>query len=472
MLHPVILAGGVGTRLWPVSRQSLPKQFADFAAGQSLFGTALDRLGSLENPGPVCVICHSDHRFLVAEQLKRLHLFGDKSGSILLEPVSRNTAPAIALAAMAVHVQDADACLLVMPADHLIEDKAAFRQSVTAGFQLAQRQSLVTFGVRPGRPETGYGYIKRGARHKSGKGYEVVQFVEKPELSMAQAYLESGDYYWNSGIFMFRADTYLSELKRLAHDMFADCESAFSALGRDADFLWIPHRQFAACRSESIDHAVMEKTNDATMVPLEAGWSDLGAWDSVWEQGEKDGQGNVIAGDVIQLGVHNSYLNARSRLLAVLGLSNAVVVETRDAVLVADRRQAQQVKALVQQLGELRRREIDHHSLMYRPWGTLEHIARGVGYQVRHMVVNPGAAISLQRHPNRCAHWTVIKGRVQLHIDGKELCLEENQSTSVPQGSGHRLSNSGTIPAEIIEVQVGDYPSEDDIENHEDQIAR
>ncbi|MCY4264935.1 MAG: mannose-1-phosphate guanylyltransferase/mannose-6-phosphate isomerase [Gammaproteobacteria bacterium] len=472
MLYPVILAGGIGTRLWPLSRSAMPKQFVAIAAGQSLLESTLNRLHGLQGLGPVNIVCNIDHRFLVAQQLEQRKQSARKSGFILLEPVSRNTAPAIALAAMTAFQQDVDASLLVLPADHLISDNAAFQSAVKTGYLIAQQDSLVTFGIVPTGPETGYGYIKRGDSHKVGKGFEVAKFVEKPDLARAQAYLASGEYCWNSGMFLFKAKSYLSELERLAPDIYSHCECAFKELERDIDFLRIPEKHFEECRSESIDYAVMEKTNRAVMVPLETNWSDLGSWDAMWKQGEKDIQGNMITGDVFQIGARNSYLHSTSRLLAVLGLDNTVVVETPDAVLVAEKQQAQQVKMLVQELGAQRRKEKDHHSLVYRPWGMFESLAQGSGFQVKHIVVNPGSAISLQRHQHRSEHWTVVKGKASIYIDGREFCLEENESTFVPQGSRHRLSNHGELAVEIIEVQVGEYLGEDDIERFEDLYGR
>lgn len=470
MLYPIILAGGTGTRLWPVSRTALPKQFVEFFPGQgSLFEATLNRLQGLPGFGPPVIVCGEDQRFLVAETLKQLDIEG---ATIVLEPLGRNTAPAIAMAALLLQQRDPQAQLLVLPADHVIENVAAFQQSISAGISLVAEDWLVTFGIVPGAPVTGYGYLRQGKDIANTAGKIVAEFVEKPDEETAKIYVESGEYFWNSGMFLFAASSYLKELANYAQDIFESCQSAYAGLEQDRDFCRIPEAEFASCRSESVDYAVMEKTDRAAMIPLNAGWNDLGAWNAVWEHAEKDSDGNHLQGDVLASASTDSYVLAQSRLVATLGIRDLVVVETPDVVLVADRHQAQQVKTLVEQLQQNKRKEKDFHSLVYRPWGSFESLAQGEGYQVKHIVVNPGAAISLQRHQRRSEHWTVVKGSAQVHCDGKEFALRENESTFIPLGSKHRLSNPGVVPVEIIEVQVGAYLGEDDIERFEDLYGR
>ena len=473
MLYPTILAGGIGTRLWPLSRSALPKQFVEFFPDQpSLFEATLSRLEGLDKIGKPTIVCSDDHRFLVAESLKSLSV---NESSILLEPMGRNTAPAIALAAFDALQNDADAALLVLPADHVIADKDKFHEAINAANEIAETRRLVTFGIVPGSPETGFGYIRCGnelVEGGQGSAFEVAEFVEKPDYETAKIYLQDGSYLWNSGMFLFRADVYLEELKAQAPDIHLACEATFQKIESDIDFKRIPTEEFSACRSESIDYAVMEKTSLAAMVPLDAGWSDLGAWDALWKHAEQDERGNVKQGDVIEKDLRGSYIHAQSRLVAALGISNSVIVETPDAVLVADRSRMQEVKDLVDQLGDLNRSEKNFHTLVYRPWGSFESLAQGNGFQVKHIVVNPGAAISLQRHQHRSEHWTVVKGSALIHCDGEEFTLDENESTFIPLGAKHRLSNPGEVAVEIIEVQVGSYLGEDDIERFEDLYGR
>ncbi len=470
MLYPLILAGGVGTRLWPLSRVSLPKQFIDLLPGQgSLFQATLDRLQGLADCAAPTIVCNADHRFLVAEQLR---LAGKDDARILLEPCGRNTAPAIAIAALAIQEVDPDATLLVLPADHLIADTDAFIEAVNAARELSAESHLVTFGVVPDVPETGYGYIRRGEQLPESSGFKVDRFVEKPDAATAQAYLDAGGFYWNSGMFLFRADRYLDELKTHAADMHDCCQRAHLQTRKGEDFLTIPEQEFAACRSDSIDYAVMEKTHAAAIVPLDAGWSDLGSWGALWQSQAQDDAGNVISGDVLAESVSDCYISAKTRLVAALGLQDTVIVESGDAVLVADKSRSQDVKKLADALASQQRKEIEHPPLVRRPWGTFESLGSGNGYQVKHIVVNPGAAISLQRHQHRSEHWTVIRGQAFIHCDGKEFALDVNESTFIPQGSKHRLSNKGSEPVEIVEVQVGSYLGEDDIERFEDLYGR
>lgn len=470
MLYPLILAGGVGTRLWPMSRASLPKQFIDLLAnGDTLFQITLQRLQGLEDCAAPTVVCNEEHRFLVAEQLRQA---GITDSQILLEPLGRNTAPAIAIAAMSILHRDPDASILVLPADHLISEVNHFHEAVKEAYALSAKQLLLTFGIVPGIPETGYGYVKHGDAVQDSDGYLVDRFVEKPDQATAQSYIDAGDYYWNSGMFLFRGDRYLEELRSYAPDIHESCKAAYDKLQNGEDFCHIPEAEFAACRSDSIDYAVMEKTDAAAIVPLDAGWSDLGSWESLWDARDKDSEGNVVGGDVLLEDVSDSYISAKTRLVAALGVTNTVVIESGDAVLVADKSRSQDVKKLADSLLSEKRKEIKHPVLVRRPWGTFESLGAGEGYQVKHIVVNPGSAISLQKHQHRSEHWTVIRGRAYIHCDGKEFYLETNESTFIPQGSMHRLSNTGEEPVEIVEVQVGGYLGEDDIERFEDLYGR
>lgn len=475
MIIPVVLAGGVGSRLWPVSRQLYPKQFASLTTGRAqsaadstLFQATLLRLASLGNRGAPMVICNEDHRFLTAQQLRDI---GIEQATILLEPIGRNTAPAVALAAL---LADADDILLVLPADHAIQDSDALCQAIARGAQLAAQGRLVTFGIVPATAETGYGYILRGSTvgAEAADGCAVQRFVEKPDLATAQAYLASGDYYWNSGMFMFKAGRYLEELAQHAPDILASCRTAVAGIEDDVDFKRVPLPLFSACRSESIDYAVMEKTRDAVVVPLDARWNDLGAWNALWETSEKDSAGNVLTGDVLCADVTDSYIHSHSRLVAAVGLDNAVIVETADAVLVASRDRVQDVKRIVQQLELSKRSESVNHVLVYRPWGSYESLAIGAGFQVKHIVVKPGGSLSLQMHHHRAEHWIVIKGSATVTCDERVFTLNANESTFIPLGSTHRLQNLTATPVELIEVQTGSYLGEDDIVRFEDIYGR
>jgi len=470
MLIPVILAGGVGSRLWPVSRSMLPKQFIDFPNMHgSLFQNTLSRLDNVPGIEDPIAVCNNDHRFLVAEQLRQL---GKEHADILLEPVGRNTAPAVALAALLAQQDHADPYLLVLPADHVIQDEAKFVQAIATALQSAQQNKLVTFGIVPSVPETGYGYIEKGETREGAGGFSVKQFVEKPDRATAQTYLDSGNYYWNSGMFLFSASTYLNELKRHAPDIFESCHEAYSKLEQGEDFRHIPEAIFASCRSDSIDYAVMEKTDSAVVIPLDAGWNDLGAWDAIWEVQDKDAQGNALSGDVLTADVQDSYIQAQSRLVAVAGVKDVVVVETADAVLVTQRSKVQSVKHLVQQLQDQGREEGILHMLVYRPWGSYESLSCRSGYQVKHIVVNAGASLSLQLHHKRAEHWIALKGVALVTCDDKEFELQPGESTYIPIGSKHRLTNNSDEAIEIIEVQIGEYLGEDDIVRFEDRYDR
>ena len=468
MLHPVILAGGVGSRLWPLSRAAMPKQFIELDGPSSLFQQTLTRLGGLLELGTIRVLGNSEHRFLIAEQLRLQQLEGSQ---ILLEPVSRNTAPAVTVAALAAMDEDRDAKILVLAADHKITDVPAFEQAVAAAVELASKKYLVTFGIVPGRPEIGYGYLKKGLP-VSTQGFRVEEFVEKPDLETASAYVASGEHYWNSGMFLFSAAEFLLEMEIYAPDIMQQCRLAFERISPDLDFLRIPDAEFAACRSESVDYALMEKTSRAAMVPLDAGWNDLGSWQSLWDISQKDEAGNVVSGQVKVIGTRQSYVHAASRVVAAIGLENVTIVETDDAVLVASSDELQRVRQLVEGLKAQAPHLTETASLVHRPWGSYRTLARDFGFQVKHITVLPGGALSLQRHSHRSEHWTVIKGSGEIHCAGKEFVLHANQSTYIPKGAVHRLSNPGSEAVELIEVQLGDYLGEDDIERVDDVYGR
>ena len=469
MLHPVILSGGSGTRLWPRSRSNTPKQFLSLVGDETLFQSTALRVKAMRDVAPVVTVCAEDHRFMVGEQLQAI---GMTSGGILLEPAARNTAPAIALAALHVLEQDDKGVLLVLPADHLIRDEAAFREAVVAGMAQAESGALVTFGIKPDAPVTGYGYIRIG-RALDARVHAIGAFVEKPDAERARAYLESGEYLWNSGMFLFRADAYLQALEQYAPAILAATRAAYEAASRDLDFIRIDADAFATSPSDSIDYAVMEHATHAAVVPVDCGWSDVGAWSSLWEVAERDAEGNVQLGDAIAIDTSDSYLQAADdRLVAALGVRDLIVVDTADAVLVAHRDRVQDVKLLVDRLKAEGRTEHLHHRKVYRPWGSYDSLAVGPGFQVKRIVVKPGAALSLQRHQRRAEHWIVVSGTAEVTCDDRVFEVCENQSTYIPLGSKHRLRNTTDEPVELIEVQSGDYLGEDDIERFDDVYGR
>jgi mannose-1-phosphate guanylyltransferase len=468
MLLPIIMAGGSGSRLWPLSRQQFPKQFLTLFGEHSMLQTTANRLAGIAH-SPALVICNEEHRFSVAEQF-RLNMI--PNSGIVLEPVGRNTAPAIALAAMLAIRNGDDPLLLVLAADHVIKDDAAFCLSVTKAIPLAQQDKLVTFGIVPTAPETGYGYIQRGNPLPSGLGFDVSQFVEKPTLPVAQDYIGTGQYYWNSGMFLFKASTYLQELKRHSPAIFVACEAAMTDQTHDSDFIRINKLAFEACPDDSIDYAVMEKTQHAVVVPMDCGWSDVGSWSALWEIEDKDAQGNVFKGDVIGINTRNSYINANEKLVAVIGLDDVVVVETKDAILVAKQSQVQQVKNVVEQLKAEQRSEWQHHREVYRPWGKYDSIDNGGRFQVKRITVKPGAKLSVQMHHHRAEHWIVVSGTAKVTNGDKQILLTENQSTYIPVGVVHALENPGKVDLELIEVQSGSYLGEDDIVRFEDRYGR
>jgi len=461
---PVILSGGSGTRMWPLSRSHYPKQFLPLVTENSLLQDTVTRLPANADMCAPMVICNQDHRFMVAEQM---HQLGIEPTAILLEPFGRNTAPAVALAALNA---EADDVLLILPADHVISDHQALAAAIEAAVSAARDGALVTFGIVATAPETGYGYIKRGSQ--SGAAYKVDQFVEKPDQQTAQGYLDSGEYYWNSGMFAFTAGRFLQELEKHQPDILHYCRKALDNAQKDLDFLRIDPETFAACPSDSIDYAVMEKTHQAVVIPLDAGWNDVGSWSSLWEVSDKDDMGNRVHGDVLLHDTHNSLLHSESRLVAAVGVENIVVVETDDAIMVAAKDRVQDVKAISEQLKKLKRSEFEAHRKVYRPWGWYDSIDMGPRHQAKRIAVNPGSKLSLQMHYHRAEHWIVIKGTAKITLDDREIILSEDQSTYIPLGTKHRLENIGKIPLEIIEVQTGSYLGEDDIVRFSDDYGR
>lgn len=469
-LLPVLLAGGTGSRLWPLSRGLMPKQFICLSGQETMLQKTFRRLEGLASLPPV-VICNEEHRFIVAEQARQLDL---NLSSVILEPVGRNTAPAIALVALQEARDGRDPLMLVMPSDHLIGDVEAFQKAVNAATGAARNGKLVTFGIVPDRPETGYGYIHAKAAPLKGyeSVFEVACFVEKPDLQTAQGFLEAGNYFWNSGIFLMRASQYLSELTRFRPDVIEACKNALEDVQADMNFARIPEAAFSESPDVSVDYAVMEQTELAAMVPLDANWSDLGAWSALWDVEAKDAAHNVLLGDVVALDTSDSYIRAEGRLVATVGVDNVVVVETKDAVLVASRERVQDVKALVAMMKDGKRTEHHSHLRVFRPWGDYESIDDGHRFQVKRITVRPGEKLSLQMHYHRAEHWIVVKGTALVECDGKETLLTENQSTFIPIGSAHRLSNPGKVPLELIEVQSGAYLGEDDIVRFNDSYGR
>lgn len=471
MILPVILSGGSGTRLWPYSRSLYPKQFLPLVSEQTMLQETMSRLlqftsDNINIDAPV-IICNEDHRFMVAEQLRAIDI---TSKDIILEPFGRNTAPAIALAALT----QPDALLLVLSADHVIKDIAAFEHAVLAAEAQAQQDKLVAFGIVPTSPETGYGYVKTGTS-LDGNACVIDQFVEKPDLATAESYLASGDYLWNSGMFLFKASRYLEELEKFNPDMLKACRESIAGATKDLDFTRIDAATFEQCPDDSIDYAVMEKTLDAVVVPLDASWSDVGSWSALWEVSKQDENGNVIKkgqGDIIALDNHDCFIQAENKLIATIGLEHIVVVETDDAIMVAHKDRVQDVKTIVNKLKKEGRSESSLHRKVYRPWGYYDSIDSGERFQVKRIVVNPGAQLSLQMHHHRAEHWIVVQGTAEVRCGDKTMLLSENKSTYIPLGEIHQLSNPGKFPLEMIEVQSGSYLGEDDIVRLEDVYGR
>lgn len=465
MITPVIMAGGSGSRLWPLSRSLYPKQFLALTGENTMLQETLCRLSALDVSAPL-VICNEEHRFIVAEQLRSI----DKIGSIILEPVGRNTAPAIALAAEV--TLNNDPLLLVLAADHVIQDTNAFTQAVNDAVPLAQAGKLVTFGIVPTQPHTGYGYIKRGNSVSDSSGYNVNAFVEKPSPSVAAEYVESGEYYWNSGMFLIKASRYLQELEKYCPEISAACKKALENTTHDNDFIRLDADAFKLCPDESIDYAVMEHTTDAVVVPLDAGWNDIGAWSALWEVNDKDEHGNTIHGDSILQDTTNSLIHGGERLVTTIGLDNVVIVDTKDALLVANKDKVQNVKQIVEQLKIEQRSEYKIHREVYRPWGKYDSIDNGKRYQVKRITVNPGEKLSIQMHHHRAEHWIVVSGTAKVTNGDNTFIVAENESTYIPIGVVHALENPGKMPLEMIEVQSGSYLGEDDIVRFEDRYGR
>jgi mannose-1-phosphate guanylyltransferase / mannose-6-phosphate isomerase len=490
-LQPVILSGGSGTRLWPLSREAYPKQFLPLTSAHTMLQETVRRLDGLDAEHPrqaigqlaPLVVCNEAHRFLVAEQMR---LIERPPARIILEPKGRNTAPALTVAALAATSSGDDPVLLVMPADHTIRNEPGFRAAVADASTMARQGIVVTFGIVPSKPETGYGYIRQGRPYDMqgliGRAYDLARFVEKPDAETAQSYLASGDYLWNSGIFVLKASLWSALIERFRPDIAQAAAGAFAGAREDGEFLRLDLDQFAACPSDSIDYAVMEhlsgdasRSDDlpaAVVVPLAVGWSDVGAWSALWEVREQDQAGNVLDGDAFVHDSHNNLLLAHHRMVAAIGVNDLIVVETPDAVLVARKDSAQDVKAVTQFLRHEQRNEYRHHQQVHRPWGSYEAIGQGPRYQVKRLIVKPGETLSLQMHHHRAEHWVVVSGTARVTCDSRSFLLTENQSTYIPVGATHQLENPGSIPLELIEVQSGSYLGEDDIVRFEDRYNR
>lgn len=476
-IQPVVLCGGSGTRLWPLSRASFPKQFHCLAGKESLFQQAVGRLEGLASDklkvlAPI-IVSNEDHRFLILEQLVES---GIELGMALLEPVGRNTAPAMTLAALAALENDMDPILVVTPADQIVTDLPAFTFAIQRAVEIAETNTMVIFGVLPDRPETGYGYIKPCAVNLATEGFMVERFIEKPDALTAKRFFEEGGYYWNAGIFVMKASVWISALKRFREDIAISCMQAWSKRSYDHKFVRPPPENFIAIPAESVDYAVIQHCPGSdfriSMLPLIAGWDDLGAWDALWKRLPKDTLGNVHSGDVLTSESRNNLVYASNRLVAMVGVENLVVVETADAVLVTDKSSCQKVKAIVNHLNTKNRKELTLHRKVYRPWGWYDNVDEGSNFKVKRILVKPKASLSLQKHHHRAEHWVVVNGVAEVICGDKTVLLSKNQSIFIPQGEIHRLSNPGTIPLEIIEVQSGNYLGEDDIVRFEDMYGR
>ncbi|CAM4289633.1 mannose-1-phosphate guanylyltransferase/mannose-6-phosphate isomerase [Serratia silvae] len=468
MLLPVIMAGGTGSRLWPMSRELHPKQFLRLHSIHSMLQETLKRLDGVGVSEPV-VICNEDHRFMVAEQLRQIDML---SHNIILEPVGRNTAPAIALAALNAIAQGNDPIMLVLAADHIINDVEAFHRAIDLALPHAAAKSLVTFGIVPTGPETGYGYIQRGECKNGSVAAPVQRFVEKPDSETAQSYIETGEYFWNSGMFMFRAKRYLEELEKFRPDILAACRDALNNTECDKNFINVDRDAFSACPDDSVDYAVMEKTHDAVVIPLDAGWSDVGSWSALWEVSKKDSAGNALTGDTFLYDSRDCYINTDEKLVAAVGVENLVIVNTKDAVLVVDRSKVQDVKKIVEHLKKNKRSEYRRHREVYRPWGRCDILVAEKRFNVNRITVNPGEAFSLQMHHHRAEHWVVLSGTARVTTGDKTFLITENQSTFIPVAVIHRLENPGNIPLELIEIQSGSYLGDDDVIRIKDHYGR
>ncbi len=467
---PVILSGGYGTRLWPLSRVHYPKQFLPLVSKQSMLQETLLRLQGLEGMQAPIAVCNEEHRFLTAGQMQEINI---SPKAIILEPMGKNTAPAVAMAALA--AEESDDILLVLPADHSIGNVSAFHSAIQTALYYAEQDYLVTFGIVPNAPETGYGYIKAGRpmeQKQPESAFNVSAFVEKPDLEKAMSYLESGDYYWNSGMFAFKASRFMAELEQHNPAMLEACKKAYTTSEIDRDFVRLNRDIFATCPSDSIDYAVMEKTEKGVVIPVDINWNDVGSWSALWELFPKDSEGNALKGDVLVHDTHNSYLHSENKLVAAIGVNNLVVVETDDAVMIAPKDRVQDVKEMVAQLKANNRPEADVHRKVYRPWGHYDSVDCGDRHQTKRIVVNPGAKLSLQKHHHRAEHWVVVKGTAAVTKGDQKILLTENESTYIPLGMEHRLENPGVIPLEMVEVQSGSYLGEDDIVRFQDNYGR
>jgi len=470
MIHPVILSGGSGTRLWPMSRTLYPKQLLMLLGHDSLLQQTVRRVADRPGFATPVLVANEEHRFIIAEQLREISVV---PRALLLEPVGRNTAPAACIAALTLTEAEPDPLMLIMPSDHTVGDLDAFAGAIERAVAAAGAGALVSFGIAPERAETGYGYIRRGGELDGAEGvFAVAEFVEKPGPEQAQAYVASGEHSWNSGIFLFPARVYLDELERLRPDMVAACRQALAAAQRDSDFIRLDRDAFSACDADSIDYAVMEHTRRAAVVPVSMGWSDVGSWDALWEMGAKDQHGNSIEGNVVAEDTRNCYLRSEAGLLAAIGIEDLVVVATADAVMVAPRNRTQDVKKLVARLVKDRRDEADALPTVHRPWGSFTSLHNGHRVQVKHILVKPGGKLSLQMHHHRAEHWVVVQGTAKIRRGDEEMMLSEDQSTYIPIGTAHRLENPGKIPLHLIEVQSGSYLGEDDIICFEDSYGR
>lgn len=461
-INAVIMAGGSGSRLWPLSRSSLPKQFLSITEDPTLFQSTIERIAEL-NIHSITTICNEDHRFFVAEQLSQIN----KNSSIILEPEGRNTAPAIALSAF--NMKD-DSLMLVMPSDHVIKNSSIFNSKIMDAIGLAESGKLVTFGIVPSNPNTGYGYIEKGK--PLGNGFLVSAFKEKPSKDNADKYIESGDYLWNSGIFLFKKSVYLKELEKHSPKIFNACKKVYENQKVDHDYIWLERDLFKSCPSDSIDYAVMENTLDAAVIPLDVGWNDLGSWSSIWENSEKDHNNNHLKGDVLAHNSKDSYVSSENQLISVIGVDNIIVVATKDAVLVCNKNKSQDVKEITEMLKNNSRAEYDLHRQVHRPWGSFDSLESEEGYQVKNITVKPGAKLSVQSHEHRAEHWVVVSGQASVTIDHKTFILNQYESTYIPLGSIHALENLGSEVLKIIEVQCGKYLGEDDIVRYDDIYGR
>ena len=466
MIVPVILSGGSGKRLWPLSRTLFPKQFMNLINDTTLFQDTILRLPEdISNP---LIICNEEHRFLVAEQLRQIKI---NINGIILEPIGKNTAPAIALAALNLFDNNQDPILIVLSSDHLIHNSKSFHKSIKTARTIAEQGKVVSLGVKPNKPETGYGYIEIDNLHEADY-YDIKSFKEKPSLKIAKNYLDSDNYYWNTGIFIFKASVYLKELEKFEPELLSICKKTYKNAHKDLDFIRLDNEKFSKCPEKSIDYAVMERTKNAVVVPLESSWSDVGSWKMLWEAKQKDSNNNVIEGDVILNKVKDSYIHSSNRLVSAIGISNLVIIDTQDALLISDKKDAQNIKKIVEKLNKDNRSESVNHRTVYRPWGHFDSIDCGEGFQVKRICINPGAKISLQKHKHRAEHWIVVKGVAIITCGNQVFELKENQSTYIPKDEIHRLENCEERPLEIIEIQTGKYLDEDDIIRLEDDYQR